>query len=110
MAEPVLPNPLHVDPAEQAGPANDQQWAAQTHRVSDAFCPDRMFQTAEKARPTQHDIPQLDGQCDDILWSCRCCGYEKFFDTEEILQQHHDHGHMLTYEECNICYPWHVWM
>ena len=66
-------------------------------------------------------IPQLDGSTMPTpsnlpsKWSCKCCRYEKFFNTEDELQQHHngpdDRGdpHFLSYEECNICYPWHVW-
>ena len=114
-AEPVRPNPPHVVPAEQAGPANDQQWAAQAHQVSDAFCPDRMFQTAEKARPTQHDIPQLDGQQDldgsqqhpqhvqQGLQKHQCDNCQAAFENKQQLYQHSE-SHGYGCDDCFICY------
>ena len=87
--------------------------------VTDELCPDRVYTAAEKAAnppqfvsDLQPHIPQLDGHENvDREWWCYCCRYAKLFQTEEILHQHHDTtpDHMLTYEECNICYPWHVW-
>ena len=62
--------------------------------------------------PPQPNIPQLDGHENvDREWWCYCCRYAKLFPTEEHLHQHHDTtpDHFVTYEECNICYPWHVW-
>ena len=64
------------------------------------------------AQPQQHSpIPQLDGHQEHV-WSCQCCRYETFFNTEDELQLHHyyEHGDFLTYEECSLCSPWrHVW-
>ena len=55
-------------------------------------------------------IPQLDGSSTlpADQWSCKCCRYESFYPTEELLQQHHE-THMLGYEDCNICFTGHVW-
>ena len=79
-------------------------------------------QAEAQAQYAATHIPQVDGLDDatviagqDHIWSCKCCMFQKFFDTEEELQQHHngldDRGdqHFISYEECNICYPWHVW-
>ena len=55
------------------------------------------------------------GQMPSILnnkseWSCKFCQYEKFFDTEEALEEHHNTAHaFIEYRECNICYGGHVW-
>ena len=86
--------------------------------------------------PQQDTLPQLDGHADaDIVpggqevevvieqedddwinpdpvtgsWICRCCYYAHSFITEDDLRKHHDTLSM-EYEECNICYPWHVWI
>ena len=62
--------------------------------------------------PQSQNIPQVDGGLENVdrEWWCYCCEYAKLFDTEELLHQHHDDPeHFVTYEECNICYPWHVW-
>ena len=55
-------------------------------------------------------IPQLDGSSTlpADQWSCKCCRYESFYPTEDLLQQHHE-THMLGYEDCNICFTCHVW-
>ena len=42
------------------------------------------------------------------FWICRCCYYAHSFMTEDDLKKHHD-TLMMEYDECNICYPWHVW-
>ena len=96
--------------------------------LSDEVCPDHVIDAAAvqaELRP-QHSppphIPQVDGLVDSPviadqghIWSCKCCMFEKFFDTEDELQHHHngldDRGlqHFIRYDECNICYPWHVW-
>ena len=58
------------------------------------------------------DIPQLDGSMPSNIpgqWSCKCCRYETFFHTEDHLQQHHG-AHMMSYEECNICFTGHEWI
>ena len=103
--------PTDLPPAGQAGlGAGNAQYP---HHVPDALCPDGEYQSpaVQAAPPLQPPIPQLDGQQDHV-WSCKCCSYEQFFDTEEELKLHHDeeHGDFLPYEECNICYPWHVWV
>ena len=99
--------------------------------LRDELCPDTDYSTAVQGVLPRHPphvphqsrgppIPQVDGnstlstqdqdQDQERVWSCKCCTYEKFFDTEDDLHHHHDSpGHMLMYEECNICYPWHVW-
>ena len=111
--------PTMESPAAQAG-SRAEHPQHHAHHVPDALCPDIVYQSpAVQAVPplggdvphTHPPIPQLDGQQDHV-WSCKCCTYETFFDTEQELQQHHDgeHGDFLMYEECNICYPWHVWV
>jgi hypothetical protein len=95
--------PCHVLAAEQ---------------VRDTFCHDKEYRSAAQAAPLPHypnSIPQLDGfsnQPDledqtDEFW-CKCCRYAQRFDTEEEIEQHH-RTHMVTFEECNICYTKHVW-
>ena len=42
-------------------------------------------------------------------WLCKCCYYARNFPTETDLQAHHNKEHD-EYEECNFCYPWHVWV
>ena len=105
--------------AEEAQPGlhDDQNFRS----VLDELCPDRVYHAAEQVAhqppqfvppdpPPQH-IPQVDGlDYAEREWWCYCCEYAKLFDTEELLHQHHDDpDHFVTYEECNICYPWHVW-
>ena len=84
--------------------------------------------------PCQDAIPQVDGHAADVgeeleaaqehgvgedhdwinpdpvsgFWICRCCYYAHSFMTEDDLKKHHD-TLMMEYDECNICYPWHVW-
>ena len=114
-------------------PAGQKQHAGQ---VCDVLCPDQAFYTAVNAGPPppfltnrtmpvmahahpvspqiSSQVPQLDGIADDETvsdetLSCKCCEYQKFFQTEEALKQHHDEEHD-EYEECNWCYPWHVWI
>jgi hypothetical protein len=112
----VAPQQLPSLPAEQAQPL-----PAPSH-VRDAFCTDKHYRSAAQAAPPpQYDvrnvihqtIPQLDGfmppNLPDHEWSCKCCRYETFFHTEDQLEHHHDHAHMVTYEECNICFTRHVW-
>ena len=67
-------------------------------------------QQADDVLPHQphHSIPQLDGnispnEVQDRVWSCSCCEYKHFFETENELKKHHD-TLVFTYEECNICY------
>ena len=101
----------------------------------DELCPDKDYIPANDQHPQaqhHHDdhIPQLDGhdhtdaieeqhQQEDQenwinpnpetgLWVCRCCQYAHSFLNEDDLKQHHDKL-IFEYDECNICYPWHVW-
>ena len=69
--------------------------------VMDMLCSDSQYLTR---------IPQLDGSSTlpADQWSCKCCRYESFYPTEDLLQQHHE-THMLCYEDCNICFIGHVW-
>ena len=64
------------------------------------------------------NIPQLDGNVlnqnistkEGNTWECKCCEFSTVFETEIQLQIHHDTSHdFIEYEECNLCYPWHVW-
>jgi hypothetical protein len=126
-----LAPPAQVAAEVLPAPANQQNfWSL----LRDELCPDTDYSTAAQGvlpRPPPYvphlshvsspNIPQLDGSTlsyqdqdqdhgEERVWSCKCCEYEKFFETEDKLHQHHDSpGHMLMYEECNICYPWHVW-
>ena len=86
--------------------------------------------------PRQDTLPQLDGHADADVgagrhetelvkenededwinpdpvtgsWICRCCYYAHSFGTEDDLRKHHD-TLSIEYQECNICYPWHVWI
>ena len=89
--------------------------------VVDELCPDGVYHAAGQAArppppapddPRSTNIPQIDGQEEigEREWWCYCCRYAKLFPTEELLQLHHDEpDHFINYEECNICYPWHVW-
>ena len=93
--------------------------------IPDELCHDQVYAAAAQAEVRHQPspppyIPQVDGAADQTLdqghvWSCKCCMYEKLFETEDELQRHHngpdDRGdpHFLQYDECNICYPWHVW-
>ena len=91
--------------AVQARPS----WLPHHQPVHDAFCPDLHFGVAENLpRHVSADIPQVDGNVEQT-WSCKCCYYETFFDTEYHLKQHHDTEHD-EWEECNWCYPYHVWI
>ena len=126
----ALPNYTQVAVAavEEALPAkvqprhlHDQKLGQSDFRsLVDELCPDGVYYAAGQAvqlpplppelRST--NIPQVDGQEDvgEREWWCYCCRYAKLFPTEELLQQHHDQpDHFIEYEECNICYPWHVW-
>jgi hypothetical protein len=117
-----------VAAAEEALPANlqpshlhDQNLRQTDFRsVVDELCPDGVYHAAGQAvhlPPLSPDlqspnIPQVDGQEEigERQWWCYCCQYAKLFPTEDLLQQHHDEpDHFINYEECNICYPWHVW-
>ena len=72
--------------------------------VPDAFCPDQDYQD-------NPGIPQLDGYTpSNEEWSCKCCMYETFYQTEDELEKHHDTAHsFIEYRECNICYNGHMW-
>ena len=95
------------------------------------FCPDNVYQQSAPAAldpPLQNNLPQLDGNVtendkdednDDEeewinpdpvtgLWICRCCSYAHTFKTEKDLKMHHD-TLIFEYDDCNVCYPWHVW-
>ena len=104
----------------------------QVQHIPDVFCPDNVYQQSALAlEPPLHDeyLPQLDGHVTDDdkdqnsdpageewinpnpstgLWICRCCNYAHNFKTEEELKKHHD-TLIFEYDECNVCYPWHVW-
>ena len=56
-------------------------------------------------------IPQMDGPMpSNDEWSCKCCMYETFYQTEDELEKHHDETHsFIEYRECNVCYNGHVW-
>ena len=113
---PLDPKPSH----------HDQNFCHSDFRsVVDELCPDGVYHAAGEAAwhlppppapapddPRSTHIPQVDGQ-EEIAereWWCYCCRYAKLFPTEELLQLHHDEpDHFINYEECNICYPWHVW-
>ena len=102
----------------------------------DELCPDKDYvlpthDTQPCPSPQDHladSIPQLDGGHGDAIdhvqhedpedwinpdpvtgmWMCRCCEYAHNFPTEDDLKLHHD-TLMFEYDDCNICYPWHVW-
>jgi hypothetical protein len=120
-----------VLPAAPVQPNQQNFWSS----LRDELCPDRDYSAAAQgvlhcpppymphlSRVSSQNIPQVDGsthsyqdqdedQEEERVWSCKCCTYKKFFDTEDNLHKHHNSpGHMLMYEECNICYPWHVWI
>ena len=61
--------------------------------------------------PTHLPLPvRVPAIANSSEWSCKCCQYEKFFRTEEALENHHDTAHdFIEYRECNICYNGHVW-
>jgi hypothetical protein len=116
-AEKAGPSPTHssqvaaaeaLPPVLQPSHHHDQNFRS----VVDELCPDRVYHEAAHPLPLVPDlrsqnIPQLDGQ-DNVEreWWCSAASMP----TEELLHQHHDNpDHMITYEECNICYPWHVW-
>ena len=102
-----------------------------SHIPIDELCPDKdyLLQKQDQHLPTQlqlvDNIPQLDGhdeqlQHEDLdnhwinpdpdtgAWVCKCCEYAHTFPTEDDLRLHHDQL-IFEYDECNICYPWHVW-
>ena len=130
--DPVIAEQAGHNSAEQAGhnlaeQAQPQPWLPPT-QVRDQFCPDHVYHPAGQAAPPPHHhaspgIPQLDGSMFDNTheqaslnvtsygeWSCKCCMYETFFDTEDMLKHHHDENHdFIEYEECNLCYTGHVW-
>ena len=102
--------------------------------LRDELCPDKDYVLPCAAVPSdQHrdhvaldQVPQVDGHADaddqeeEIdeewinpcpttgSWLCRCCYYAHWFTSEEELKKHHDKL-TIEYDECNICYPWHVW-
>ena len=104
--------------------------------VPDLFCPDKVYHDLPAAAqdvpqpPHQDTLPQLDGHAGDVAgrqeaeqededwinpdpvtgsWVCRCCYYAHNFISEDELRKHHNTLSM-QYEDCNICYPWHVWI
>ena len=104
---PVLPPPTNMVPSDELCPDKDYHAvaAAQHHHQAEHVA----------LQQPHHSIPQLDGhmspsQVADRMWSCKCCEYEHFFQTENDLKKHHDDTLIFTYEECNICYPWHIWI
>ena len=124
---------VHVQPASPPPHAVAKEAphpTVQPHQQSvlrDELCPDKDYSSAVQVVPPQpppcaphlghvssQHIPQLDGgpnlqdQDEDQGWACQCCRYQHYFETEDDLKKHHD-TLMITYEECNICYPWHVW-
>ena len=100
------------------------------HIPPDVFCPDDIYLQSISAvpqysqLPPQDKLPQLDGNDEEEdeefsvewinpnptsgLWHCRCCTYAHTFTTEKELEEHHD-TLIIEYNECNVCYPWHVW-
>jgi hypothetical protein len=115
VAAEAFPPPLQPHPRDQ------NFWSV----LRDELCPDKDYSTAEQGvlspRYVPHlshvsslYIPQLDGYRDhdqdqeDDGWCCKCCRYAKLFDAEDNLTQHHE-VHMVSYEECNICFTRHVW-
>lgn len=103
----------------------------------DELCPDQDYVLPSHDQHPRHQhhpvdtIPQVDGLADgdgleqhqdeenDLdnwinpnpatgLWVCRCCEYAHSLPTEDDLKLHHDNL-IFEYDECNICYPWHVW-
>ena len=101
--------------------------------TTDELCPDKDYLRSTQSQHLHHQhhldhaIPQVDGHDDAAeqhqqedeqdwinpnpdtgLWVCRCCTYAHSLPTEDDLKQHHDKL-IFEYEECNICYPWHVW-
>ena len=126
--------------AEKANPAPDVPALPLVEPVPipDELCPDADYALPiqdlqhHQLDPQHHlddNIPQLDGHGSDAveqhqnedlgdwinpdpdtgLWVCRCCTYAHCLPTEDDLKQHHDNL-IFEYEECNICYPWHVWI
>ena len=131
----TLHHPVDVQQHHQvAGKATRHAEAAHALHVHDVICPDRVYdhlhapaQTVQP-RPSQDTLPQLDGHAEEQeaavhhedddwinphpitrLWFCRCCYYAHSFETEDDLRKHHD-TLSIEYNECNICYPWHVWI
>ena len=104
-------HPTQVAAEEAPHPQPSLQDDQNFRSVMDELCPDRVYHAAEQAADHPPHIPQVDGlENAEREWWCYCCTYAKLFDTEELLHQHHDDpDHFVTYEECNICYPWHVW-
>ena len=130
-----LPANVHVQQHQEvAGEAARVVNAGHVPCVPDVFCPDRVYHNLPAAAqvvsppPCQNNIPQIDGHVADVdeeqgdgddqdwinpdpisgMWICRCCYYAHSFMTEDDLKTHHDTLTML-YDECNVCYPWHVW-
>ena len=67
-------------------------------------------EATEQRQHEDHDNSEADWinpNPDTGLWVCRCCEYAHNFQTEDDLKLHHDKL-MFEYDECNICYPWHV--
>ena len=133
----VSSNLNHPDAAEEvamhtvAGPGH-------ILHVPDLFCPDIVCHDLPAAAqdgsppPPQDTLPQpqLDGHAEVVAgeqeseqededwinpdpvtgsWVCRCCYYAHNFISEDDLRKHHDTLSM-QYEDCNNCYPWHVWI
>ena len=128
-ARAVRPQDVEGQERHQAG--HDRQvFLHGRHIPPDVFCPDDIYHQSLSAvpphpqLPPQDKLPQLDGNDEEEdeefseewinpnpasgLWTCRCCTYAHTFTTEEELGKHHD-TLIIEYNECNVCYPWHVW-
>ena len=114
------PQLVHPFPAQQPPPLHDEVCHDQLY-AEQAEVNLRQFSPSHRRNDQDANVPQFDGAMPspvitDQIWSCKCCRYEQFFQTEDELQLHHnsldDRGleHFLPYDECNICYPWHVWI
>ena len=124
------PRPSDAACRQQHQAAHTQLESLSSRNIPDVFCPDSEYQQSVSAvlqPPLHEDLPQLDGHATDNedeqqdlegdwinpnpatgRWICRCCYFAHSFKTEEDLKEHHDTLSM-EYDECNVCYPWHVW-
>ena len=95
-------------------PAHDQDVRHQHHLVDTDTIPqlDGHGEAEEQHRHEDHGTCEADEWINPNpvtgLWVCRCCEYAHSFPTEDDLKLHHDKL-IFEYDECNICYPWHVW-
>ena len=59
---------------------------------------------------TNDSHPQFGTALKHLVFTCYCCPVSRVFSNEAELSFHHNDGkHLIDYEECNICYPWHEW-